>query len=68
MKGKFGEEPKLFESSKPEGTQEFVIHGTSALLHDQLLKGEKENTKVLVQMFICSWLHPNDKVNLLVNI
>ena len=68
MKGKFGEEPKLYESSKPEGTQEFVIHGTSALLHDQLLKGEQREYKGLgSNVLFVSWLYPNDKVKSIEN-
>ena len=62
MTGRFGEEPKILESSKPEGTQEFVIHGSSALWQDKLLKEEREYKGVGANVLFISWLHPEDKV------
>jgi len=62
MKGKFGEEPKIFESLKPEGSHEFVIHGTAALMHDELLKENREYKGLGSNVLFISWLYPNDKV------
>jgi hypothetical protein len=63
MKTRFGEDPKIVESEKPNGTQEFVIHGSSALWHDKLLKEEREYKGIGANVLFISWLHPEDKVN-----
>ena len=62
MKTRLGSEPKIIESEKPEGTQEFVIHGSTALWQKKILEEERPYKGVGANIIFISWLHPEDKV------
>jgi len=63
MKERFGYEPKIVESEKPEGSTEFVIHGSTALWKNKLLEEDREYKGIGANVLFISWLFPQDKVN-----
>lgn len=63
MQTRFGYEPKIIESEKPEGTQEFVIHGSTALWKNKLLDEDREYKGIGANVLFISWLFPEDKVH-----
>tara|TARA_B100001063_G_scaffold81584_1_gene75942 strand:- start:328 stop:1179 length:852 start_codon:yes stop_codon:yes gene_type:complete len=62
MSTRFGSEPKLIESERYEGSTEFVIHGSTALMQDKLLEEQRPYKGIGANVLFISWLHPKDNV------
>jgi len=62
MTGRFQYEPKVIEGHKPEGSNEFIIHGSTAIHRSKILQEEREYKGVGSNVLFISWKHPDDKV------